>query len=45
MYSIVIENISSYFPVSVYHMKETGWVKISQTDVGELYYKYKAEKK
>ncbi|XP_064640771.1 proteasome subunit beta type-5-like [Lineus longissimus] len=31
--------------VNLYHMKETGWVKVSQSDVGELYYKYKAEKK
>lgn len=29
--------------LSVYHMKETGWVKISQNDIGDLYYKYKEE--
>jgi len=27
--------------VRLYHMKETGWVKISETDVSELYYHYK----
>jgi len=30
--------------VNLYHMKETGWVKVSQTDVKELHYKYQAEK-
>eukprot|EP00058_Branchiostoma_floridae_P002450 XP_002587938.1 hypothetical protein BRAFLDRAFT_87326 [Branchiostoma floridae] len=30
---------------SVYHMKETGWIKVSQTDVMDLHYKYKEEKK
>jgi hypothetical protein len=25
-------------------MKETGWVKVSTTDVFELHYKYKEEK-
>jgi len=28
----------------VYHMKETGWEKISQDDVGKLHYEYRAEK-
>nr|KAG5712723.1 hypothetical protein BaRGS_029778 [Batillaria attramentaria] len=31
--------------VNLYHMRETGWVKVSQTDTAELYYKYRAEKK
>jgi 20S proteasome subunit beta 5 len=31
--------------VSVYHMKETGWVKISETDVQVLHYQYAEEKK
>ncbi|XP_064611317.1 proteasome subunit beta type-5-like [Liolophura sinensis] len=30
--------------VNLYHMKETGWIKVSQTDVKELHYKYKDEK-
>ncbi|KAK2149705.1 hypothetical protein LSH36_441g02032 [Paralvinella palmiformis] len=30
--------------VNMYHMKETGWVKVSQNDVGDLHYQYKAEK-
>lgn len=30
--------------VNMYHMKETGWVKVSQNDVGVLHYQYKAEK-
>merc|ERR1712168_138804 len=25
----------------LYHMKETGWIKVSETDVTELHYKYK----
>ncbi|CAD5111167.1 DgyrCDS503 [Dimorphilus gyrociliatus] len=29
--------------INLYHMKESGWVKISATDVGPLYYEYKAE--
>eukprot|EP00794_Sanderia_malayensis_P010717 gene10717-11865_t len=29
--------------VNLYHMKETGWVKVSQTDVTELHYKYKEQ--
>lgn len=29
---------------AVYHMKQTGWEKISQTDVTEIYYQFKAEK-
>lgn len=29
---------------SVYHMKETGWVKVSQTDVLDLHYQYQGEK-
>ena len=28
----------------VYHVKEDGWVKVSQTDVKGLYYKYQEEK-
>jgi len=30
--------------VTVYHMKETGWEKISQDDVGILHYQYLAQK-
>jgi len=30
--------------VNLYHMKQTGWVKVSQTDVKELHYQYQAEK-
>ena len=29
----------------VYHMKETGWEKISSTDVALLHYQYQEEKK
>ena len=29
---------------TVYHMKETGWTHEGWEDVGELHYKYKAEK-
>lgn len=29
---------------TVYHVKEDGWIKVSQTDVKELYYKYQDEK-
>nr|ADL27419.1 proteasome subunit beta type [Pheronema raphanus] len=31
--------------VNLYHMKETGWIKISQDDVMTLHYKYAEEKK
>jgi 20S proteasome subunit beta 5 len=31
--------------VNLYHMKETGWIKVSQTDVMDLHYKYQEEKK
>ncbi|CAE1321013.1 PSMB5 [Acanthosepion pharaonis] len=30
--------------VNLYHMKETGWVKVSQTDVLDLHYQYQGEK-
>ena len=30
--------------VNLYHMKETGWIKVSQTDVTDLHYKYAEEK-
>ncbi|BFZ13357.1 hypothetical protein BsWGS_16396 [Bradybaena similaris] len=30
--------------VNLYHMKQTGWEKISQTDVTEIYYQFRAEK-
>lgn len=30
--------------VNLYHMKETGWVKVSQTDVLDLHYQYQDEK-
>ncbi|CAL1533278.1 unnamed protein product [Lymnaea stagnalis] len=30
--------------VNLYHMKQTGWEKISQTDTTELHYQYQAEK-
>eukprot|EP01136_Pigoraptor_vietnamica_P023564 Opistho-1_new@6518 len=29
--------------VNIYHVREEGWVKISQDDVTELHYKYRAE--
>ncbi|XP_066911839.1 proteasome subunit beta type-5-like [Clytia hemisphaerica] len=29
--------------VNLYHMQETGWIKVSQTDVTELHYRYKEE--
>eukprot|EP01137_Pigoraptor_chileana_P017593 Opistho-2@75887 len=29
--------------VNIYHVQEAGWVKISQDDVTELHYKYRAE--
>ena len=30
--------------ILVYHMKETGWVKISQDDTMKLHYQYQDEK-
>lgn len=35
----------SLFHHAVYHMMETGWVKVSSTDVGPLHYQYQEEKK
>ena len=29
---------------TVYHMMETGWVKVSSTDVKDLHYQYQEEK-
>lgn len=29
--------------VNLYHMRDTGWVKVSSTDVAELHYQYKDE--
>ncbi len=29
--------------VNLYHMKATGWIKVSQTDVNELHYNYKEQ--
>uniref|UniRef100_V9L6X0 Proteasome subunit beta n=1 Tax=Callorhinchus milii TaxID=7868 RepID=V9L6X0_CALMI len=29
--------------VNMYHMREDGWIKVSQEDVGDLHYKYAAE--
>ena len=31
--------------VAVYHMKETGWEKVSSTNVLDLHYQYAEEKK
>jgi len=33
------------FSLTVYHMQETGWIKVSQEDVGDLYHRFAAEKK
>ncbi|XP_078075435.1 proteasome subunit beta type-8-like [Mustelus asterias] len=30
--------------VNMYHMREDGWIKVSKDNVGELHYKYAAEK-
>jgi len=31
--------------VNLYHMRETGWIKVSQDDVLDLHYKYRDEKR
>lgn len=31
--------------VRIYHVKQTGWVKISEEDVTELHYKYAEQKR
>uniref|UniRef100_A0A8C7VF10 Proteasome subunit beta type-8 n=1 Tax=Oncorhynchus mykiss TaxID=8022 RepID=A0A8C7VF10_ONCMY len=31
--------------VNMYHMRETGWIKVSQEDVGDLYHRFSNEKK
>ena len=33
-----------HYIFSVYHMMETGWVKVSSTDVKDLHYQYQKEK-
>ena len=46
---LFIPSLPSFLPCcvccAVYHMMETGWVKVSQTDVRELHYQYQEEKK
>jgi len=34
-------NLNFSLTSQAYHMKSTGWVKISEEDVTELHYKYK----
>ena len=31
--------------VNLYHMREDGWVKVSQTDISQMYYQSLEEKK
>ena len=40
IYHAIFRDAYSGGVVNVYHIKEEGWVKISQTDVFELHYKY-----
>ena len=37
--------LSLLFCCAVYHIKETGWVKISEQDCTELHYQYQAASK
>ena len=32
------------FLITVYHMRQDGWIKVSQTDVAKLHYQYQEEK-
>ena len=32
------------FFITVYHMRQDGWIKVSQTDVAKLHYQYQEEK-
>ena len=41
-YTVMAFHIFIFLSV-VYHMRETGWVKVSSTDVAELHYQYKDE--
>ncbi|XP_041740770.2 proteasome subunit beta type-8-like [Coregonus clupeaformis] len=31
--------------LKLYHMRETGWIKVSQEDIGDLYHRFYNEKK
>lgn len=44
IYHATYRDAASGGVVNLYHMKETGWIKVSQTDVTELHYKYAEEK-
>ena len=41
-FSLLVNIIVFFF--LVYHIKETGWVKISEQDCTELHYQYQAQK-
>ena len=40
----MLKIIVTYSISAVYHMKETGWIKISSDNVLDLHYKYADEK-
>merc|ERR1712212_1367879 len=44
IYHATYRDAASGGVVNLYHMKETGWIKVSQTDVTDLHYKYADEK-
>jgi len=44
IYHATYRDAASGGVVNLYHMKETGWIKVSQTDVTDLHYKYAEEK-
>lgn len=37
--------LTLYFLFALYHMRETGWIKVSQEDIGDLYHHFYNEKK
>ncbi len=43
-YWLLHEFIYQRSPPTVYHMRATGWEKVSSTNVAELHYQYKDEK-
>ena len=44
IYHATYRDAASGGVVNLYHMQETGWIKVSQTDVTDLHYKYAEEK-
>lgn len=42
--NLLISHVKYFICLSVYHMKSTGWVNISNEDCKQLHYKFQEEK-